>query len=279
MHGGLFKRLIALNIRAHLRTILLTIACYLTLQCEARCKCENGSQVITLGPEGYWAKRMRQGGTKQSGWLTGANLSYQRLKRCCFYLALDGYWAQGILRGKSGGGMPLKSQLTDRQVEGRLGYTWQMKRGIQLSATPFVGYGYFWESNKFSEPTPHSLHYLDSYRYYTLGLVSGARFSPRFDCYASVQAKFMVNGSSYVSNDADEDGSIPPSTLQMEDEVQWRGDIAFNYCLLRHSKKLWLSLAPFYEYRHYGGHMGYPYDFIETEYQIWGGELALQLRF
>src|SRR5436190_24377747 len=87
----------------------------------------------SIGPEFYHVKRTREGGTSQSGNLIGVRGSFERIGRYKWYIGIEGLYGQGIIKGHSGSGLKLRSRLTDRQIEGRFGYTFQGKCSFLLS--------------------------------------------------------------------------------------------------------------------------------------------------
>lgn len=235
-----------------------------------------GANNFWAGPEIYHATRTRQGGTKQKGTLLGVAIGYERIQRCRFYYGVDGYLAQGQMNGHNGFDDYITSNLTDTQVEGRFGYTWQLKHGCRALLIPFIGYGYFHENNDFNDPSPLPVTYHDSFQYFLTGFITGATLSTRFDIFTSLKAKYSIDGHSRVTNDPDD---LEPITLRMESAWQWRVDFGTVYRLFKNSKRLYLVLAPFYEFRHYGGRISYPYDFKDTKFNIWGGQMLFNCRF
>ena len=50
-----------------------------------------------LGPEIYYVRRERAGGTRQSGGIYGVKAGYERIKRKCFYLGAEVLYGTGHL--------------------------------------------------------------------------------------------------------------------------------------------------------------------------------------
>ena len=221
---------------------------------------------LSLGPEVYYAKKIRASGSKQRGVLFGAELSFNRIKPCTFYFGADGYYAKGILKGTNASGRAIRSSLIDMQAEGRIGYNFPY-------FTPFVGYGYLEENNNFLAPSTNQFHYHDSIQYLTVGFLSYYPIKNRIFIGLDAKVKEMVDGRCRISNDP----LNPPVTLLIGNERQYRVDLPLSYKSERSG--LFVTFDPFYEYRHYGGHESYPFDFIAIQYQIWGGQLLFSYRF
>lgn len=223
------------------------------------------AHVVSIGPEIYHVKKMRSSGSQQQGVLYGIFAAYNQLRPSTIYFGGDVYYASGMLHGANASGRALKSSLVDWQLEGRLGYNFRY-------LTPFVGYGYLEEQTIFLPPSSTTFHYRDDIQYLAGGFLSVVQLPSRWSVGLYAKVKWMLSGSSHVSNDPDN----LPLTLAMSNELQYRVDLPINYHFL---SCLFLSAVPFYEYRHYGGHESFPYDFIDTQYQIWGGQLVLSYRF
>lgn len=104
---------------------------------------------LALGPEFYLLKRTRDGGAKQDGWIIGGRISYDRIKPYRLYLGGDFLYATGKLTGKTATGKEMLSSLTDENGEVRIGITLQQEGGRCFFIVPFVGYGFFRETNDF----------------------------------------------------------------------------------------------------------------------------------
>jgi len=141
--------------------------------------------------------------------------------------------------------------------------------------TPFVGYGYFSQTNNFRAPSPVQLHFHDTFEYSTVGFLSSINFLPYLKTGINFKVKHMVNGRSKVSHDPDNESS----TLIMEDEDQYALDIPITYTLCWKESDVYISLVPFFQYRHYGGHENFPFDFIETRFYNLGARLLIGFYF
>lgn len=223
------------------------------------------AHTLSIGPEAYYVERTRATGANQTGVLYGGQIGYNRIRKWATYWGIDTYYASGPLHGRNASGMALKSTLTDWQLEGRIGYTIPY-------VTIFGGYGYLEERINFENPSPTTFHYRDAIQYITAGFLSRVNFTCRLSMGLNAKVKWMTQGKSHVSNDPDN----PPLTLLMNNEIQYRIELPVNYGL---KKGFEASFIPFYECRHYGGHESYPYDFIDTQYQIWGTQIMLSYWF
>ncbi|MBJ7449739.1 MAG: hypothetical protein JHC93_05210 [Parachlamydiales bacterium] len=237
---------------------------------------------IELGAVGYNLTRTKTGGTKQKGLLTGLIVNYDRIKRNSFYLGADAYWAKGDMHGHSGSGRILKSIITDIEAEGRVGFTIRSKGEKKPFFTPFVGYGYFRETNQFKAPYPMTITYNDSFDYYAVGFVSGINVCKDFSVGINVKWKWMNEGTCKISNEPIDDYTDPSTAnpeLIIESQWQYTIEMPLDFHPKKWSKRCWLNLVPFYEYRHFGGRENFPSDYIDTQERILGARLTFLFRF
>lgn len=228
-----------------------------------------GPHRVAVGAEVYHSRRLKDGGSEQTGTPVGWYASYNRIRRNALYWGVDGRMAWGGMYGHSGSGRPLVSDLMDSEVEGRFGYTFQRTKGTRDALSLFIGYGYFNGTNKFRNPSPLPLHYRDYFTYYVVGFLASATFTPHFRLGANFKIQFMNDGKSEVTNDP----YAPDVTLKMENKPQYQAEIPLTYITRDRYTHFEISLVPFLRYRHYGGRENYPYDFIETKFQMFGGRL------
>lgn len=226
---------------------------------------------LSIGPEVYTLKRVREGGTHQRGTLYGGRGILEYLAAKHVYLGVEGSYARGTLNGRSGNQDRLRSHFTDSMVEGRLGYTLQSCSGCYGWLTPFVGGGYFWEDNNYSKPSPKPLHFRNRFGYFALGCLARICLRSRFDLGLNVTARFSMQGKVHVSHDPEGE----PVTLKYEQKINCRVVLPFTYICERSD----LSLAPFFEYRHYGRRHAFPFDFLDTRLKIYGLELLYVYKF
>jgi hypothetical protein len=230
---------------------------------------------VSIGPEIYRVSRHREGGTRQSGNSAGVRATYDRIKRYHFYLGAQLFYGTGILRGHSGNDNAIRSRLTEKQLEGNVGYTFQMKCFPHVAFTPFVGYGYFQEINKFSPPSPLPLKFTTQFRYFSFGFLSSIYVLPCATVGINVRFKRPWETRCKVTNDPDY------NTIRqiVEDKLHYRIELPLTYfgCFLRNGIEL--SCVPFFEQRLYGGRENYPFDFFKTRYSLYGVNIQLIYRF
>ncbi len=230
---------------------------------------------FTGGPETYFIKRSREGGSFQKGRLDGVKIDIDRIERCRWYFGGEYQYASGDIKGYTAGGNYFVSKLTDTIYEGRLGYTFQQKEGRQPFFVPFGGWGYFKEVNAFRYPSLLTYTFNDTFHFFTIGFLSGVNFTPLLSMGVNFKVRFMIDGTSQVTNDPVYD----EVNLNMENEMQIRLDIPFTFNLPCSLFGIAMQLVPFYEFRHFGGREGYPFNFRDTKFYIYGAQLALLYRY
>ncbi len=257
-------------------------SCGYDCDCGEYCDCEEEKKCFQVlrnnlyfGPDIYHVKRLRHGGSQQSGVLYGFRTGYDRIKRYNFYVGIEGAWASGDLSGSSSSGTLLKSTLTDAEVEGRFGYTIGTKHACRATLTPFVGAGYFCQTNKFHAPTPITLHFKESFKYAVVGFISNIYVRPCLSVGLNFKAKFVYDPESHISNDPDFDDV----NIHFGEKTQYEVDLPITYYFDLCNQCLTVSAVPFYIYRHYGALAGFPFDFLETKYINYGGRLLLGIQF
>lgn len=219
---------------------------------------------LFVGPEIYHVHRTREGGTSQKGPIFGVRVGYEHIKRFKFYWGADVLYGRGTIKGHSGSGFKLKSKFTDLMAEGRLGYTFQQKCGYQLAFTPYVGGGYAIEKNNFLEPSPLLVHFRINYWYIPFGFLSQMTIKQNL-LYLGLNFKvrYVMDAKSRVSKDP-EFGS---TSGLIKERMQYRVEVPLTYGC---HGQIDLSAVPFYEWRTYGKHAGFPFDFLETKLRIYG---------
>jgi len=231
-------------------------------------------QKFYIGPEYLHVRRTRDGGTKQNGNLYGFRGGYERIKNWGIYWGVEGHWAQGCLTGHSGGHDRLKSTFTDSHVEGRLGYTFQIQRWCQPSITPFAGVGYFWEQNRFRSPSPLHLQFLTRAPYGLLGFLTNVELPRQFAIGLNFKACFMYDAKCEVSRDPE----FGRTTLKIGDKINYRLELPLTYHFCIPCNAFDVALVPFYESRHYGQKLSFPFAFQETKLRIYGVNLQFIYR-
>lgn len=230
---------------------------------------------VYIESEFYQVHRQKAGGSKQNGWLYGGRIGYDRIKRCRIYWGLEGLYATGTLKGKNPARQKLKSKLTDENIEGRLGYTIQLKRTWFPTLVPFIGYGYFRETNDFKHPSPLPIKIRTKFDYFTVGFISQIYPHPLWVVGANFKARFLFNSKCKISDDP----YFSDATQNFEHKVQYRAEVPITYRLNKWCDRLALSVIPFYEFRHYGEQANFPFDFKETKLNIYGFDLRLTYLF
>lgn len=236
-------------------------------------RCPN---ILSIGPEFYHVKRTREGGSKQTGFLYGGRICFDYIKRYSFYWGAEGAYAKGMLKGKSGSGSSLKCHDREAELEGRFGYTFQRKRGYLLGITPFAAYGVFQEKNNFLHHHPFRVKFENSFKYVGGGFLSQATLFPGLIVGINFKAIYMVQSKSKVTEPGDEHVSF---SIDMENKMQYLVELPIKYTFCVPNYTWEASFVPFYRYRHYGGKFGYPFDFLETKFQIYGARLTLNYHF
>lgn len=219
-----------------------------------------------LGPEIYYVNRDRSGGTTQNGVIYGVRGGYEHIKRYKFYWAIDALYGEGYLYGKSSLGSHLKSRFIDRNIEGRFGYTLQQKAGYRFSLTPFIGLGYATETNNFIKPEALPVHFQLKYSYVCGGFLSQMTMRPNFDAGVNFKLKYLLEAKNHVTHDP----KFEDTQMLVKEEFQYRVEVPITY---HWCPRFLIRLEPFYEFRHYGGHLNFPFDFFETKLNIYGATL------
>ena len=184
-------------------------------------------------------------------------------------------YAQGRLKGHSGTQAEILSTLTDTIWEGRFGYTLQRRGPKGYFIAPFGGYGYFNEVNCFHPPTPLPVKYKNTFNYVAAGFLSGVNLSSVFTMWMDFKMKFMLNGKTKVTDDP----TMGDSSLLMNNEVLARFAVPLIFSPSGVRMGLEFVVDPFYEYRHFGGRAGFPFDYIDTKYTLYGCNFALRKRY
>lgn len=231
-------------------------------------------QSFLIGPEIYYAQREKGGGTKQTGWLYGGRALYERKIPCGFYWALDGYYAYGKLHGNGSSGSKLKSELTEKEIEGRLGYSLCFKSCKNFTITPFGCYGYYCNTNKFVDPSPLEITYHDSYQYGGGGISLALPFTRCFTAELIFNANYSFQAKSLIKDDEYDD-----IKLIVENKIQYQASLPLRYAACIRGWKMIIEFAPFYRSRHFGERPNYPFDFIKTKFQNYGASLTAGVRY
>lgn len=273
----LFDKAFIRSARRWLASLFLLAAVTVTPEGQALCIPHIclGRHVAWIGPEFYHAKRVREHRSRQDGWLYGLRLCLERDELDAFYWGVEGAWDQGVMRGKTIRGAPTKSLMTDEDIEGRFGYTFSGCWGLYYYIRPFIGIGYFHNENRFVHPTLLQVRTTEAYPFGTLGIMTRFWTSECYSIGLNVKVRQMYEGKFRVAKDPD----FEPIQTGIADEDQWIVEIPLNWYPYFCERCYQISLTPFYQYRHLGGKEGFPVDFIDTKYWIYGARLTIGVGF
>lgn len=212
---------------------------------------------LYLAPDVYHVHRHREGGSYQSGWVYGGSLGYDYIKENTWYLGVEGFYTVGELSGSSSLGNKLKSRFYDSNVEGRVGYTFQFPCLWEFRVTPYLGGGYAWEKMKLIHPSLLRVQSHIGFGFFSFGFLSQIKINCDWDFGINFKARYMLEGKSRITNNPD----CEDVDLLMNNRMHYRIEMPVTY----HICLPWeISLMPFYEYRVYGRHPNFPFDFLET---------------
>ncbi len=256
------------------RTCFLFV-CIFIFSSHLQAKIDIGPHFISLGPESYYIKRKKDGGSWQDGWINGARISYERWKKCGFYWALDGYWAAGSIEGKTKSKKKLKSYLTDYQIEGRIGYSYAFPKSTRVRWIPYAAYGKFCSKNDFKKPSPIPYKITNEFEYYAAGIKTLVQITSCIYGGIHFKYKYPEEPKCKITDDPDYDSL----SLTMGRKAQYEIELPFLFLKNWHGKSLALNLTPFYRKRKYGFQENFPFDCIETRFDIWGIRCQLGIMF
>jgi hypothetical protein len=229
---------------------------------------------LLVGPQWEHLTRTREGGIKQKGDLFGGFFLYERVKRYGWYLGAEGSYAKGTIKGSIDDTFELKSRFTDQWIEGRFGYTFQQKCGRRFAFTPYIGIGYAQEQNNFGSSSPLPLHFKTHFWYPFAGFRSQINVCEHFVAGVNFRVRIPYDPKCKVSNDPENENV----SQNVGDKLQYRVEVPLTYYLPCY-ERLGVSVMPFYEYRPYGEHANYPFDYYKTTIKIWGVGAGAAFRF
>lgn len=250
---------------------LLTLCPFFLVEAEPCCDDYLFRHQFYVGPEIYYLKRTREGGSKQQGCLFGGRLGYDYIRRYAFYFGVEGLYAGGNLDGRNKEHKKLKSTFIDANAEARFGYTFEAKNSYHPSFTPFIGIGYFWEANKFKHPSPLPVHFHNKFTYIPVGFLSRFFVNENLSVGLNFKARFIYEGKVTATHDADCDDS----SQTYEEYPQYRVELPISYYFNWCSTDSGVTFEPFYEYRHYGHRANFPFDFLDTKFNLFGVTLKV----
>lgn len=229
--------------------------------------------VFYLGPEAYYLKRRLETGTRQEGSLYGFRAIYERVLPMSFYWAVDGLFAKGHLTGHSSRRFPIHSDMTDRQIEGRLGFTLWLRCFPRFFLTPLIGFGYFLETNDFEPPTTFVVMFKTHFAYVPIGFLTRFYLTSQLSVGVDYKVKFTMDGRTEVC-----DPNRGDSHLNFTFRNHRSLEIPIRYRFCGRARNLEVQLALFWRERRYGRRCG-EQDFFETRITISGARLLLGYDF
>lgn len=227
-----------------------------------------------IGPEIEYVQRIKEGGAKQTGPLYGARIGYDYVKRYNLYWGVEGAWAKGCLEGNVQG-EKLKSELTDINLEARIGFTFQSECWRCLSFSPYVGVGYFWEKNHYQHPSPLRVHFDNTFSYVPVGFLSQIFLTPSWSLGLNFKVRIILEGEQKVTHDP----KYGELTQHYQEKLQYRVELPVTRFFCWNTYSLGISLVPFFDYRQYGHRANFPFDFLDTKLQFYGATLKLLYLF
>lgn len=249
--------------------MILVVCC----ACAEEETCLDGKHLFSLGPE--WSKiyRTRASGTRQSGWSCGARFNYQRLKRYHFYWGIEAFYGRGSLGGETQSEDKLKSDLIDGMVEAQFGYTFAQKFGCRASFTPFASAGYACEQHNYRKPSPIPVHFKIEYWYAGGGFLSSIALSNKVSIGLNGKIHWMLDATNKITHDP----KYEKSKQLVKNEINYRIELPLQYRTTYCSNRLFFLVTPFYEFRHYGHQVNFPFDFLETK--LWMKGITVQIQY
>ncbi len=234
-----------------------------------------GPHTIFLGPEVCHLSRHREGGSKQSGWLYGGHLRYDRIAKDSVYWAFDAYCDTGNITGKTASGRKIKSTITEYEIQARLGYSIYWGDLRELLIIPYGTYSYFHGKNKFEHPSPaiYTLH--DTLHLGGGGVWISFALMENCRCGLDFSAKYMIQGKNHVRDDPEFDNV----SLEIESKWQYEIDLPIEFIVPLCDYNFEVRFVPFYRFRHLGGKPNYPFDFYETKFETYGAQFLVSLGF
>lgn len=236
-----------------------------------------GPHRLAAGPEFYFMQRNKEGGSKQHGFLFGGRVSYDRIRRSALYWGLDGVYTVGRLYGHNADHRELHSRKRDSSIEGRFGYTLKKNWGCLYWLTPFLGGGYFEGTNRFIYPSPREYLVTNKIPYIALGFLSRVDFWSCFGMGLDFKAKYSVGANSHITQDPDP--LVDNARFIIEDKLSYDVELPLYFSWRWWEKKSELRFVPFYQFRHYGAHENYPFDFYDTRFHLYGARIMLSCFF
>ncbi len=231
-----------------------------------------GPYRISVGPTVYHLQRTKEGGSNQQGVLGGVQACVERWRPKGVYWGLEGTYATGRLHGHTASGRTIDSRLTEKEVEGRLGYNIAANFN-RFQLVPFICGGKYECENKFVAPSPMTTTFNDHFDFIGYGFYLVCNLVDRFYYGFTFKAHYATNGWDELTHDP----GVEDSKSRIKSEWQYDVEFPFQYGSTHQG---WaMQLIPFYRFRHFGGMESYPFDFIETKFTIYGARLMVMKSF
>jgi hypothetical protein len=168
--------------------------------------------------------------------------------------------------------------MRDEDIEGRLGFTFQKRIcNAYIALIPFIGYGHACDINKFEKPSPLPVKFHTSFDYISFGLFSSCAFKCHYSIGFNFKGKYMLNGKNHITGDPDPECEDLDQVI--DTRMQYIFELPLSYCCCFLEGCFEVELVPFYQLRHYGGHVNFPYDFLDTKLKMYGARLVASYRF
>jgi hypothetical protein len=212
----------------------------------------------------YHNERHRAGGSWQDSNLRGVRFSYQRHQKWSLYWGVEGYYAKGKAEGKTATGGRLNSTLIDSEVEGRFGYTLHLHCRACISVTPYVGFGVYDGYNNFHPLNRTAITFHNHFSFSSAGGLLELYISPCLKVGCSYTSRWMFNGTNTIQDDPTRDNIELMMNNARHEYYQ------FPITFRRQCSKSAYVLTPFYQKRHYGGRENFPFNYIDTKFDIYG---------
>lgn len=230
---------------------------------------------FAIGPEVYHLNKTKVGGSWQKGTIVGGRANYDYIKRYNIYWGAQIFYASGTINGKSTNGSDIRSQWSDAQIEGNIGYTFQYKECPHYSFTPFIGVGYFQEVNKFQSPSPLHVKFNTYFGYASYGFLSNMNITDELEIGFNARFRTPWEPRCKITNDPELDNL----TQIVGTGFQYRLELPITYNLACICQQLFLRVTPFFEQREYGHSFNFPFDFTKTKITLIGGNIQAGYAF
>ena len=246
-----------------------------TCFCDLFC----GPHRLGIGPEFYYIERKRDGKKAEDGYMIGERMTYERLRPWCIYYGAEQYYAVGCISRRTLVSTEMLSKLQDAEVEARIGYTLMNSWRFYFMFTPFVGYGNFTGTNKFLLPRFLKLTFRPTFNYFTTGFLSALYFcNGQASIGLNIKWKSMRHSINRVIDRSH--GHCISFYQRMGDRTQIQVDLPLTYYYWYAREQAFeIAIVPFYRNRIYGAHRNFPFDFLETKFEMWGSRFMINYAF